>query len=368
MKRKFEKIFMYVGMIFIGLLIIGLIIALIPIKYELEFYFNDESLIDGDIYFNGFFMGSTNNGLIKIPEKKLGAGELTFVGIDEKGESYSIYYNLDEEDYDSYYLTFTFDENDIISSQLNLSNIDEDKLKNDVFDLINKKRKENWIEEVKRNNLLDQVAQDYSKEMITTDLFAHEPYEGYGPGERLKQKGVFYLSYSEVLSQNYFYDEKEFANEIVEGWIDSPSHRSTILDSGNPIYWESLGVGVSCKDNEEGIICYVVGLFAKLEEHYSDNLNEDYFIPYELYPEGFDYDYPVNTKIIFNSDHDMDLILLETMKDYDRLLSRNKYTEIFEEKRIKNFEKEIEIQKGNVLVPHASVRDSNYNLTIIYNI
>ena len=140
MKKKFEKIFMYAGMIFVGLLFIGLIITLIPVKYELEFYLNDEFLVEGDIYFNDIFMGSTDNGLIKIAAKKLGPGKLIFVGIDNEGKNYSINYDMYEADYDSYYLTFTFSEEDIISSQLDLANINEKNIRNEIFDLINTKR------------------------------------------------------------------------------------------------------------------------------------------------------------------------------------------------------------------------------------
>ncbi len=367
MKKKFEKIFMYAGMIFVGLLFIGLIITLIPVKYELEFYLNDEFLVEGDIYFNDIFMGSTDNGLIKIAEKKLGPGKLIFVGIDNEGKNYSINYDMYEADYDSYYLTFTFSEEDIISSQLDLANINEKNIRNEIFDLINTKRKENWIEKVKRNEFLDGIAQDYAENIKETDLFAHTPEEGYDLSRRFEEKEIFYFSASEVLSQNYFYSEEEFVSDVVEGWISSPGHRSTVLDPDKPILWESVGVGVSCKENIEGIICYTVAVFGNLELKINDQLNEDYFIPYELYPAGFEYNYPVNIKIIFNSEYNMDLLLLESLDDFDKLIERRQYNEIFEEEKMKNFETEIEIQRGNVLVPHASVRDSHYNITVLYN-
>jgi len=368
MKKNFEKIFMYIGMIFVGLLIIGLTIILIPANYELEFYLNDEYLVEGDIYFNGEFMGSTDNGLIKISENKIGPGELTFVGLDKEGKEYSIYFDMYEEDYYGYYLPFTITEEDIISSQLDISKIDEDVLRENIFNLINIRRNEYGIKEVKRNHLLNGIAQEYAEKIMETDLFAHTPEEGYDLGKRIKEKQIFYSSASEVLSQVYFYGEDTFASYVVDGWISSPSHRSTILDADKPIIWENVGVGVSCKENVEGIICYSVGIFANLEMKISDELREDYYIAYEIYSEGYDFSFPVNIKIIFNSTKNMDLLLLETIKDYDRLLSRNSYNEIFEKERIKNFETEIEIKKGNVLVPHASVRDSDYNLTIIYNV
>jgi len=358
---------MILGGIFVVLFLLILAILIIPANYELEFYLNGEYLIDGDIYFNGEFMGSTNNGLIKISENKIGPGELTFVGIDEQGEEYSICFDMYEEDYYEYYIPYTITEEDIISSQLDISDINGTFLRSSIFDFINLKRDEYGIDNVKRNFLLDLVAQDYAEEMIKTDLFAHEPYEGYGPVERLQEKEIFYLSYSEVLSQTYFYGEDTFASDVVDGWISSPSHRSAILDAGNPIYWESLGVGVSCKEDEEGIICYVIGLFGKLEESYSDELREDYFIPYELYSEGLGFSYPTKAKIIFNSTKSMDLILFESLKEYEDMLNRNSHDEIFHERRINDYEEIIDLEVGYVLVPHASVRNSKYNLTIIYN-
>lgn len=368
MKKQIQTTLMILGGIFVVLFLLVLAILIIPANYELEFYLNDEYLIDGDIYFNGEFMGSTNNGLIKISENKIGPGELTFVGVDEEGEEYSIYFDMYEEDYYEYYIPFTITEEDIISSQLDISQIDEGVLREDVFNLINIRRSEYGIEEVKRNNLLDEIAQDYAEKIMETDLFAHTPEEGYDLGKRIKEKQIFYSSASEVLSQVYFYGEEIFAWDVVDGWISSPGHRSTILDADKPILWESAGVGVSCKENIEGIICYSVGVFANLEMKISDELRDDYYIAYELYSEGYDFSFPVNAKIIFNSTENMDLLLLESMDDYEQLLKRNSYDEIFHKKRINFYEEEIELKKGYVLVPHSSVRDSEYTIKVIYNV
>ncbi len=367
MKKQFQNILMFLGGVFILAFLLILAILIFPAKYSLEFYLEDNSTIDGFVYFEKEFIGTTNNGLIKISENKIGPGELAFVGIDKEGKEYTIYFDMIEEDYLSYYISFIITNEDITYSQLDLSQINETILRDKIFNLINKKRDEYQIQEVRRNILLDKVAQDYAEEMIITELFAHEPYEGYGPGERLQKKDIFYLSFSEVLSQTYFYQEEEFVSDVVEGWIKSPSHRSTILDSGKPIYWESLGIGVSCEENEEGIVCYVVGLFGRLESFFSDELRRDYYIPYELYSEGLGFSSPVNAKIIFNSSEKMDILLLKSIEDYEQLLKGNSYDEIFHKKGINFYEEEIELIEGYILVPHASVKDSDYNLTIIYN-
>lgn len=367
MKQKLEKIFMYIGIIFVILVVLGLVIAFIPTNYELEFYLDDEYLIDGDVYYNGVFMGSTENGLIEINENKIGEGELTFVGLDDKGEEYSIYFEMYEEDYYSYYLTFTITSEDILSSQLDIAKINKKYLEDDIFNLINIRRNEYSIQEVKRNDILDSIAQEYAEKIMETDLFAHTPEEGYDLGARFKENKVFYSSASEVLSQVYYYDKETFALDVVDGWISSPGHRSTVLDADKPILWESVGIGVSCKENIEGIICYSVGVFASFELNIEDELKNDYYVPYELYPGGYDFDFPVSAKIIFNSSEKMDLLLLESLDDFDKLIDRNSYEEIFHKKRINYYEETIELKEGYVLVPHASVRKSDYTINILYN-
>jgi len=367
MKQKIEKIFMYIGMIFIVLLIVGLIIIFISANYELEFYLNDEVPIEGDIYFNGVFMGSTLNGLIEINENKLAPGNITFKGVDENGEEYSLTFEMYEEDYYDYYIPFTITRDDILSSQLDISKIDENKLRDEVFKLINLRRNEYSIQEVKRNNLLDEIAQEYAKKIMETDLFAHTPEEGYDLSARFKEKQIFYSSASEVLSQVYFYDKENFALDVVDGWISSPGHRSTILDADKPILWESVGIGVSCKENIEGIICYSVGVFASFELNIVDELRNDYYVAYELYPEGYDFNFPVTAKIIFNSSEKMDLLLLNSLDDYDKLIDRKSYDKIFYKKRINFYEEIVDLKEGYVLVPHASSRNSEYTINIIYN-
>lgn len=122
MEERFGKI---IGIVvsFVILSLIGMAFLSISFDYKLEFYLNDEDLIDGDIYLNGIFMGSTNNGLIKMSEDEIEIGELTFIGINEKGENYSVIFEMYEEDYSSYYINFN-----ILPSQLSMSEINVDDL------------------------------------------------------------------------------------------------------------------------------------------------------------------------------------------------------------------------------------------------
>jgi len=146
---------------------------------------------------------------------------------------------------------------------------DSTVLENQIHDLTNKQREFYNLDILENDSELTNVARGHSIDMKNRNYFSHLTPEGLNPtdrGERLDYSCTkfygFYLTYgiAENIAKywtftNYFiqgnylsynwHTEESLANEIVEGWMNSPGHRKNILTPD----FEKLGVGVSIGDD-----------------------------------------------------------------------------------------------------------------------
>jgi len=142
-------------------------------------------------------------------------------------------------------------------------------LENQIHELTNKQREFYNLDTLENDSKLGNVARGHSTDMKNRNYFAHVTPEGLNPtnrGEKLDYSCTkfygFYLTYgiAENIAKywtftNYFirgnylsynwHTEASLANEIVEGWMNSPGHRKNILAPD----FEKLGVGVSIGDD-----------------------------------------------------------------------------------------------------------------------
>lgn len=117
----------------------------------------------------------------------------------------------------------------------------------DILRLVNAERAKHDISPLTYNGRLDASAQDYAKHMQNTDCFSHTAC-GSSLKERMHDSG-YYQPMSERpcrCSQKYYYGEniargQKTAAQVMEDWMNSPSHRSAILSSK----YKELGVGRS---------------------------------------------------------------------------------------------------------------------------
>ena len=138
-------------------------------------------------------------------------------------------------------------------------------LENQILDLTNSQRESFDLTTLENDSNLANVARGHSTDMKNRDYFAHETPEGLNPTDRGNKLDYsctkfygFYMTYgigeniakywtfkNYIIRGNYMsYDwhtEESLANEIVEGWMNSPGHRKNILTSD----FDKLGVGVS---------------------------------------------------------------------------------------------------------------------------
>jgi uncharacterized protein YkwD len=78
---------------------------------------------------------------------------------------------------------------------------------------------------VRLSGTLGQVAWGHAADMAAHDYFEHEDLKGHSPADRVRAVG-----YKETLvGENIAYGPKS-ADEVVQGWLDSPGHCENIMD------------------------------------------------------------------------------------------------------------------------------------------
>jgi len=177
---------------------------------------------------------------------------------------------------------------------------------------------------------------------------------------------------TEDISQIPVYSDTNIAEEVVQGWINSPGHRVPILDSDNPPSWESVGIGVKCTDKyEEDFLipfCYVTAEFVNLETEFEDSLSKSYLIYYPIYEEDMGMNYNTNVEISFESDELVRIIIAPNKDQFDRIIDREDYEWIERLQYIKSYNEKILAKPGYIFIVDAdnSPGTVNYNLKFRY--
>lgn len=95
-----------------------------------------------------------------------------------------------------------------------------------ILDLTNIYRTNHGIEPLKNDYWLSLLAQNHSKDMAIENYFSHESPSAGNLSERLKSLGIEHKKAGENIASHYV-----DAIEAVHGWLNSPAHRSVLLDS-----------------------------------------------------------------------------------------------------------------------------------------
>lgn len=117
-----------------------------------------------------------------------------------------------------------------------VSSEDAARLADQTLQLVNLERVDYGLSPVVVVPTLTKIAEDFACRMIEEGFFGHEdPQTGRGPGERaVAGKYVFY-NVGENLAAG-----QESAADVMDAWMESPSHREIILDPK----WTEIGIAV----------------------------------------------------------------------------------------------------------------------------
>lgn len=121
----------------------------------------------------------------------------------------------------------------------------EDGTEKQILDLTNVLRARHELEVLKWDDKTAETAYLHSKDMADEDYFSHES-EKYGNlSDRLKAADILYQLAGENIAANY-----TDAPAVVEGWLNSESHREALLNDE----FSHLGVGVYRKHYTQNFI------------------------------------------------------------------------------------------------------------------
>ncbi len=117
----------------------------------------------------------------------------------------------------------------------------------EVVALTNSYRAQHGLQPLTLNIDLSESAQIHSEDMALSDFFSHTGSNGTRVSDRTKSAGYQSSYVGENIAAGYI-----TAEEVVRGWMNSPSHRENIL---NPNYKE-VGIGYHYLANDTGEINY----------------------------------------------------------------------------------------------------------------
>lgn len=107
--------------------------------------------------------------------------------------------------------------------------------KDRVVALVNAERSKASCGAVHSDSRLAAAAQGHSADMAARNYFSHETPEGVDPWERAKKQG-----YTTPTGENIAMGQRT-AEEVVEGWMNSPGHKANILNCNS----RAIGMGLA---------------------------------------------------------------------------------------------------------------------------
>lgn len=111
----------------------------------------------------------------------------------------------------------------------------QDHAEGDVLDLVNAQRRRHGCADLDLDGRLTAAARGHAEDMAGNGYFAHRSPAGDRAGDRIRDQGYAWSRFAENIARG-----QDSAAEVVDDWMNSPSHRENILDCR----LRELGVGL----------------------------------------------------------------------------------------------------------------------------
>lgn len=128
-----------------------------------------------------------------------------------------------------------------------------------IIELTNAERKSQGLPALKFNATLAKAAQEKAEDMFADDYWAHNSPAGKTPWFFITSSGYRYIFAGENLARDF-----SDPVSVVDAWMDSPSHRSNLLDDN----FRDIGVAVATGDLAGGEVVLVVQMFGAQSTSY----------------------------------------------------------------------------------------------------
>lgn len=114
----------------------------------------------------------------------------------------------------------------------NTSSMNSDEI--EIFNLINKQRRNNGLSELKNDSEVQRVARIKAEDMVSNNYFSHQSPTYGSPFDMLKNFKISYKTAGENIAAN------SNNNSAVNSWMNSSGHKANILNSA----FNYTGIGV----------------------------------------------------------------------------------------------------------------------------
>lgn len=314
---------------------------------------NNEPL-DGKLVLNNKLLGHFVEGQLIVNKSSLGGGEL-IVETNYKEEIISIAYEFYYEDISSGSLDLTVttdDLEDAFNNKLAVKNLNIEAIERGILNLANIERKKYQLPLFKHSGLVSNIEKEYMKEILITKDLQHKDPEGKVFGDKLKERGIFYLVSAENLALIPFDKDMDIAEEFIQGWLNSPAHRSTLLDRDN--IFSHVGVAVEC--DKEDLICYGALGFMGLERSIEiEDLEKNYGTFIYVYEPSLPFNFDVSVDVKVKSDKAFNVYLVPSSYSFDEWSKGRSFKTLNESKFIFEYHEYIKAKKSYGLIIEAPV-------------
>lgn len=123
-----------------------------------------------------------------------------------------------------------------------------------LIDFTNEVRASNTVAPLKPNAYLERAAQEKAEDMAKRGYFSHVSPDGKNPWYWFNKAGYNYAFAGENLAIHFFDSQ-----DLMEAWMESPSHRSNILNKN----FTEIGIGVAQGYFAGKETVYIVQFFGK---------------------------------------------------------------------------------------------------------
>ncbi|MFT4304552.1 MAG: CAP domain-containing protein [Candidatus Woesearchaeota archaeon] len=320
--------------------------------FEFNFLLQETNeILEGSIYLNDEYLGETKEGKFNIHINQIESGNLRFISEYENNE-FELFYNFEKDSLTHKKINLIASMDEIERASFDASKLNLKVIEKEILNLVNEERKKYpaaSIRELRWNEKISEIARAHSKDMLQQGYFSHRTIidntslETIDFNQRLKNANIFYLVSNENLILLPVDSNTNIAKESVTGWLDSPGHRSTLLDLDN--LYSDAGVGIACDKN----LCFVTMNFISLRKEIKANINKNSCWRTSIFDEAFEYDLPIIINLLVNSNKKIDTHIT-TRDQFENCLSRNHIdsTESYiSQRKIEDF---ILINKGDILL------------------
>lgn len=303
--------------------------------------------LNGNVFNNEKLLGITQNGSLDVDIGILRPGNIALNGtIDD--HPFEMYFDFPRESLNYSGINFSVSKNNIKSIMFNASSLDISKIERDIFDRINKERQVAGIKPLKWNDKIAPIARNYSK-TLSIEGFHHKDIEGNDVGDRLKNNKIFYI----IAAENLYMiegvtDSLNIGENVVNGWLKSPGHRSPIMDRDE--LFSDGAAGVYCEQKT----CYATMIFADLEKNEKIQLQPGYLTFIYVYDPTYPFDFMVPVAIDIRSTESINVYIVSGKEQYDNFIHKGNYDVLYQSTGVKNYNTKIFATKGQGLIIESS--------------